>query len=449
MTVNGYRPAAARADEPRELARLLLPRISERLAEHVRERQAAGLGALDAVEHQSAVERMVAEQLQVHARAELSAGRAVPTPQEEARARQAVVDALLGTGVLERLLADETVENISVNGCDNVWLRHADRTKRRGPALAGSDDELIELVRLLAARTGAEERRFDRANPRLYLTLPDGSRLTAVMALCERVSLSIRRHRFPAADLADLVRLRVCDEDLAGLLGALVRGRFNLLIAGGTDMGKTTVLRALASAIPATERLVTIEDTFELGLDKHTDAHPDVVALQAREANIEGAGAVDQAELVRWGLRMHPDRVIVGEIRGSEVVPMCNAMSQGNDGSMSTIHASGSKQAFTKLATYAAQAPERLSLEATNLMVASAVHFVIHLGRDTDGVRCVTSIREVTDADGAQVVSNEVCMPGPDRRARPAVPLRNETTDKLLAAGLEPRVLERWWRRSV
>jgi Flp pilus assembly CpaF family ATPase len=143
---------------------------------------------------------------------------------------------------------------------------------------------------------------------------------------------------------------------------------------------------------------------------------------------------------------MSPDRVIVGEIRGAEVIPMCNAMSQGNDGSLSTIHASTSRGVFTKLASYAAQSPERLSLEATNLMVASAVHFVVHLGWDAAGRRVIDSVREVIDADGQQIVSNEVYRPGPDGRAVPATPLRTETFDDLIAAGLDAQgVAVQWW----
>ncbi|WP_348532884.1 CpaF/VirB11 family protein [Kitasatospora sp. MAP5-34] len=242
-------------------------------------------------------------------------------------------------------------------------------------------------------------------------------------------------------------RLGAFDEDLEALLRALVLARKNIIVAGGTDVGKTTLLRALASEIPASERLVTIEDTFELGL--HLDGlHPDVVPMQAREANIEGEGAIDQAELVRWGLRMAPDRVIVGEIRGAEVVPMCNAMSQGNDGSLSTIHASTSRGVFTKLAAYAVQAPERLSLEATNLLVASAVHFVIHLTRDTSGRRAVSSVREIIDADGGQIVSNEVYRPGSDRRARPAAPLRASTLEDLAAVGYQPPAMAGGWSSS-
>ncbi|MFD0530376.1 CpaF family protein [Kitasatospora arboriphila] len=352
-------------------------------------------------------------------------------------------DTLFGLGGLQRLLDDDQVENIDANGCDTVFVRYADGRKEQAAPIAASDEELVQLIRTLAARGGTEERRFDRAVPRLNLQLPDGSRMFAVMAVSGRVSLSVRRHRHPRATLRELRRLEVFGPEVEELLRALVLARKNIIVAGGTNMGKTTLLRALASEIPPHERLVTIEDTYELGL--HLDGlHPDVVPMQAREANIEGEGAIDQAELVRWGLRMAPDRVIVGEIRGAEVVPMCNAMSQGNDGSLSTIHASTSRGVFTKLAAYAVQAPERLSLEATNLLVASAVHFVVHLARDAQGRRAVSSIREIVDADGAQLVSNEVYRPGPDRRAEAAYPLRAQTLEDLAAAGYRPPVQGGW-----
>lgn len=183
------------------------------------------------------------------------------------------------------------------------------------------------------------------------------------------------------------------------------------------------------------------------------EGHPDVVAMQAREANIEGRGAVDQSELVRWALRMSPDRVIVGEVRGPEVIPMCNAMSQGNDGSLGTLHSSSSQGAFTKLAAYAVQGPERLSLEATNLLVAGALDFVVHLDRPRGlpGRRIVSSVREIVDADDKQIVSNEVYLPGPDRRAVPGAPLRAETLQDLVAAGYDPESVERaeWMRRQT
>ncbi|MEV8015276.1 ATPase, T2SS/T4P/T4SS family [Streptomyces sp. NPDC086554] len=430
----------------RELAHLVRQRVAARLAAYADEREQAGLSAESETARQATVAQLLAEELGAQRRLALAQGRAMVDVAMEERVGQAVKDALLGTGGLERLLADRSLENICVNGCDVVWVKDAAGDWRRESPVAASDEELVELVRTLAARAGGEERRFDRGVPRLNLQLPDGSRLFAVMAVCGRVSLTIRRHRFPAASMSELVRLGVCDEQLAAFLRALVRARKNIVIGGGTNVGKTTVLRAFAHEIPPEERLVTIEDTFELGLDTDPVAHPNVVAMQAREPNIEGQGGIDQAELVRWGLRMSPDRVIVGEIRGAEVIPMCNAMSQGNDGSLSTIHASTSRGVFTRLASYAAQSPERLTLQATNLMVASAVHFVVHLGWDGAGRRVIDSVREVVDADGAQIVSNEVYRPGPDGHAVPATPLRTETLDDLVAAGLDVQHgVFQWW----
>ena len=214
---------------------------------------------------------------------------------------------------------------------------------------------------------------------------------------------------------------------LREFLAAAVRARKNFIVCGGVDAGKTTLLRAMLNEVGPEERIVTIEDNLELGLDRYPDLHPDVVALEAREENVEGEGAIDLATLVRWGLRMNPDRVIVGEVRGHEVIPMLNAMSQGNDGSMCTIHANSSLSAFSKLAMYAVQAPERLNLEATNLMVANAINFVVHIGTAAGGGeggmrRYVSSVREIVGAEGPLVMSNEIFMPGYDRRAVPGAP---------------------------
>jgi len=388
-------------------------------------------------------QRLAAEIARAHTEAELMANRPLLDNATEQRIVTEVLDETFGMAGLQPLLDDESIENINVNGCDRVFVRYADGSRAQLPPIAPSDAEVEQLVRTLAARAGSEERRFDRGSPAVNLQLPDGSRLFAVSAVTAggRPAIAIRRHRYRTVTLPDLRRLATIDEHLTEFLTALVRARKNLLITGGTGIGKTTLLRALASAIDPSERLVTIEDAFELGLDTDPARHPDVVALQARDANIEGEGAISQAELVRWALRMSPDRVMVGEIRGPEVVPMCNAMSQGNDGSMATLHASSSRIAFTRLAAYAAQGPERLPLQATNLLIASAVHFVLHLAPTPDGVRVVSSIREVIDADDRQIVSNEVYQPGPDRRAVPAAPLRTETTEELIAAGLDPDLL--------
>ncbi|MEV8609531.1 ATPase, T2SS/T4P/T4SS family [Amycolatopsis sp. NPDC051373] len=387
-----------------------------------------------------------------HSHDELLAGHALADSAAEQRLVEQVLDEVFGLGGLQPLLADPSVETIAVNRFDRVFLQHNDGRRTQAAPVAASNEELTELIRTLAARASSEERRFDRGAPALNLQLPGGERLFAVLGLTADgvTACTIRRHGYLTATLAQLRRRGTLDAGLERFLRALVQARKNVLITGGTGAGKTTLLRALTSEVDPMERIVTIEDAFELGLDRDPRLHADVTALQAREPNVEGEGAIDQAELVRWGLRMSPDRVIVGEIRGPEVIPMCNAMSQGNDGSMATLHASSSKIAFTRLASYAAQGRERLSLEATALLVASAVHFVVHLDRAADRTtRVIASIREVVDADGPVVISNEIYRRGPDRRAVPvAGALRADTLDDLTAAGFDPDLLtqpEGWW----
>jgi len=427
----------------RALAARCRAEVTEALTARVRADEDAGQPRLAEADQRAFGRALIAQVLDRAATDALAAGGQVLSAAEERVVAKATFDAVFALAGLQPLLDDDSVENINVNGADRVFVRYADGRREQVPPVAESDTELVDLVRSLAARAGLGERRFDLGCPRLSLQLPDGSRLFAVMAVTGRPAISIRRHRFAKLTCDDLVGLGTLDLALRGLLGAAVRARKNILVVGGTGSGKTTTLRALCAEIDPAERLVTIEDSLELALDRDTAAHPDVVALEAREPNVEGEGEITQAELVRWALRMSPDRVLVGEIRGAEVVPMCNAMSQGNDGSMATLHASSSKAAFAKLAAYAIQAPEHLSMEATALLVATAVDLVVPLGADPGGRRVVSSVREVIDADGPIVVSNEVFRPGSDGRAVPAAPLRAETTDALVAAGFDPALLDR------
>lgn len=408
----------------------------------------AGRPPLPAADEQAWGRALIADALDTHARTALAGGDRVLSVTDEDTVAQDAFDALFGLGRLQRLLDDPAVENINANGADRVYVRYADGRREQVDPIAESDGELVELIRTAGARLGLGERRFDLGAPRLSLQLSDGSRLFAVMSVTARPCLSIRRHRYLKVTCEDLLGLRTLDISLRELLRALMLARKSTIICGGTGAGKTTLLRAMAADIPSWERLITIEDSLELGLDRFGDLHPDVVALEAREPNVEGEGGVSLAELVRWALRMSPDRVIVGEARGEEVLALLNAMSQGSDGSMATLHASSSAGAFSKLATYAVQAPERLPLAATNLLVANAVDFVIHLAQDPAGRRFVASVREVLDADGPLVISNEVFRPGPNGRAVPAAPLRTTTLGQLVDVGFDPRLLDRpggWW----
>ena len=428
----------------------LRARVLAGLSERQRADSGAGRRSLRGADEQALGRKLIADALDAEAADALAAGRPVRDPEEDDALAQAVFDALFRLDRLQRLLDDPSIENINANGCDEVWVRYADGRRERVDPIAASDEELIELVRNVGARLGIGERRFDLGSPRLSLQLPDGSRLFAVMAVCARPALSIRRHRYLKVSCDELVGMGTLDVDLRELLRCVMLARKSCVICGGTGAGKTTLLRAMAADIPPWERLVTIEDSLELGLERFPELHPDVVALEAREPNLEGEGGIGLAELVRWALRLSPDRVIVGESRGQEVLALLNAMSQGTDGSMTTIHASSSKGVFSKLATYAIQAPERLPLEATNLLVANAVDFVIFIAQDPAGRRFVSSVREVVDADGAMVVSNEVFRPGPDGRAVPGVPLRSQTLDSLVEVGFDPELLQNpggWWER--
>jgi Flp pilus assembly CpaF family ATPase len=439
--------------QTKALVRVFRREIADELTDRLRADEVAERPRMSPADQRQYGRQLINRRLERYAKEQLEQGVEPLSFEDESALAQAIHDALFGLGALQRLLDDESIENIDANGHADVWITRSDGSKERAPAIADNDEELVDTLRMTAARVGLTERRFDNGSPSLNLQLPDGSRLFAVMAVTSKPSVAIRRHRFPKVFLDDLVGLGSIDVALREFLAAAVRARKNFIVCGGVDAGKTTLLRAMLNEVGPEERIVTIEDNLELGLDRYPDLHPDVVALEAREENVEGEGEIDLATLVRWGLRMNPDRVIVGEVRGHEVIPMLNAMSQGNDGSMCTIHANSSLSAFSKLAMYAVQAPERLNLEATNLMVANAINFVVHIGTAAGGGeggmrRYVASVREIVGAEGPLVMSNEIFMPGYDKRAVPGAPLRDSTLTDLQAVGFDASVLLRpdgWW----
>ena len=360
--------------------------------------------------------------------------------------RQDLVEALearlFGAGSLQLLLEDEAVENIDINGYQHVFVEYADGTTARVRPVASSNEELIETIQTLAAHEGLNSRAFDTANVRVNLRLPDGSRLYAVQSVTREPVVSIRKHRHSVVRLKDLVSLGTLDNDLADFLTACVRARKNLMIAGATGAGKTTLLRALAAEIPPEERILTVERSLELGLDEDVEQHPNAVAFEERLANAEGEGAVPMAQLVRDTLRLNPSRVIVGEVLGDEVVTMLNAMSQGNDGSLSTIHANSSADVVHKIATYAIQAPERLPWEATVRLVASGLDFIVFIRRirgEGSQQRVVESVREIAGVtDDRNLATNELWGPDEDGQVRRRYGVQVRCEAELIEAGWRP-----------
>ncbi|MFI6476805.1 CpaF family protein [Nonomuraea sp. NPDC050663] len=414
--------------------------VGDRLAHQRRLDAANGLVPMTGEDERQFARALISRVLEEHARNEIGLGRTPPTVEEEEGLAAGIHAALFGVGRLQPLLDDTEIENIDINGCDRVFVSYADGREEIHDPVAESDDELIELIQILAAYSGLSSRPFDTANPQLDLRLPDGSRLSAVMDVTIRPSVSIRRARLGKVFLSDLVGNHTLTPEVGHFLQCAVAARKNIMIAGSTNAGKTTLLRALANEISPTERLITVERALELGLDQFPELHPNVVAFEQRLPNAEGQGEITMAELVRRSLRMNPSRVIVGEVLGDEIVTMLNAMTQGNDGSLSTIHANSSMEVFNRIATYALQAGERLPIEATHMLIAGAIDFVVFIEKRNDYERggtlrrYVSSVREVTGCDG-RVLSSEAFTLGPGG-AVPHAPL--SCLEELAAYGYHP-----------
>lgn len=411
-------------------------RIGDALAAREKDAEADGREPLDSASRRHLATDLIARELARTTELRLQAGRPPLSPDDEAELERTVLNRLFGLGRLQDYIDDPSVSDITLYGCDVVWLRFRDGSKVKGEPVASTDAELIQLIQAQARRGALSEKTWDFSSPSLDLQLPSGDRLHALAWVSQRPSVSIRRHNFDLYRLKQLTPHTISGS-LHAFLSSAVTARLNILVAGATSAGKTTLLRCLLNELDPTERVVTVEDSLELGLSRFPDLHTDLVETEARDDNTEGVGAVPMHDLVRESLRMGPDRVIVGEIRGDEVRPMLLAMSQGNDGSMSTIHADSSGTVFSRLQMYMAMTPERFGPETTSLMVANALDLVVHLAVTDTGQRAVTSVREVVDADGDRVVTNELYAPGPDGRALPAYPPTDFTLQRLERAGFD------------
>jgi pilus assembly protein CpaF len=293
-----------------------------------------------------------------------------------------------GLGPLEPLLADPGIDEIMVNGCEPVWVERAGRLEATGVAFA-TEAELRHAIERILAPLG---RRVDEAQPLADARLPDGSRVNVVLPplAVDGPLVTIRRFRRRPLDADELVARGTWTAPLRDVLARAVRARLNVLVSGGTGSGKTTTLGALSSFAPAGERIATIEDTAELRL-----AQPHVVRLEARPPNVEGCGEITIRRLLRNALRMRPDRIVVGEIRGGEALEMLAAMTTGHDGSLSTVHAGSPAEALRRVETLALMADVDLPLAAIREQVADAIDLIVHQCRLPDGRRQVTAVSEV------------------------------------------------------
>jgi Flp pilus assembly CpaF family ATPase len=304
------------------------------------------------------------------------------------------------------------------------------------PPIAESDEALIELVNRWSSRLGRTERRFDISNPRVDLRLPGGFRMHAIMAVTRRPTITIRCPYHRKIRLADLISMGTVDEAIVEFLTAAVRARCNLIVAGGTGTGKTTMLRTLLFEVPANERIITIEDTAELGIADFPDDHPNVVEMETRQANVEGVGELNMMDLTRECLRMSPDRVVVGEVRGAEALYMLKAMSQGNDGSMCTVHADSARGVADRVRGYCAEGLNDIPMAVIDSFYRNAVDLVVHLKVLPDRRRVVSSIVEVQKDSGEGIRYNvlfEEVVSGP---AVPSIRPSERLYQRLVAAGL-------------
>jgi pilus assembly protein CpaF len=340
-----------------------------------------------------------------------------------------IVDQALGYGPIERFLDDPSVSEVMVNGTDGVYIER-DGMLEETDALFFSEQHVLRVIDRIVAPLG---RRIDEASPMVDARLPDGSRVNAVIPplAIDGPQLTIRKFGARVLTLPDLIELGSLNAQVAEFLAACVSGRTNILISGGTGSGKTTLLNVLSSMIPANERIVTIEDAAELRLQQRH-----VVRLESRPANIEGKGEVRARDLVRNALRMRPDRIVVGEVRGAEALDMLQAMNTGHDGSLSTLHANSPRDALSRVETMVLMAGFDLPVRAIREQAASAIDLLVHVERGRDGVRHVTRVSSIDGMEGDLVTLSDVFVFEGEAGA-------DGTGGALHATGVRPKLVER------
>jgi pilus assembly protein CpaF len=353
------------------------------------------------------------------------------------RVAHEIADDILGHGPLERLLADESVTEVMVNGPFDVWVERQGRLNETTVRF-NDDSHLRRIINKMVAQVG---RRIDESSPMVDARLPDGSRVNAIIPPLSLTGplVTIRKFSKKRMEMSDMIRLGTLSTETVEFLQRCVQAELNILVSGGTGSGKTTLLNALSTAIPDADRIVTIEDAAELRLNQRH-----VLRLEARPKNIEGEGEIPICELVRNALRMRPDRIIVGEVRGAETLDMLQAMNTGHDGSLSTVHANAPRDALARIETMVLMAGFDLPMKAIRQQVASALDMIVHLERLEDGSRRVTSITEVQRMEGDVITLQELFEFKIDHVTGDRV-----VVGSLQSTGLRPSFLHKFEKRGV
>ena len=401
-SIDGPQPVSA---EERRFITEIRGRVADQLAQWEADRDRDGQSTTDGDRREYA-KVLIKRDLENRSKQLLAQGMAAIDGGVRERLSREVLARLTGAGSLQTLLERRDWTDIHGHGTE-VWIVHTDGRKSYFGHIAESAREVEDLIRLLAGREGRNAHLFNASNPLLSMTLPGGERLSAAIGVVDTgVEFTLRRNSIASVTLADLVARGTLTPTAGDFVRGLVRGRVNWVATGGTGSGKTTFVQAAATEFGADERIVTIEDAAELRL--RSGRLRDVTSFEARTANLEGVGEITMAVLARHALRMSPTRVIVGEIRGAEAASWISACTQGNDGSCCTVHADSSEGAPRRLRWYLAQGTTGLSTATLTDAVAQAVSVVVHLQQFADGVRRVTSVREITGCDGDMFLTQEI-----------------------------------------
>jgi pilus assembly protein CpaF len=350
---------------------------------------------------------------------------------------QDILHEISGLGPLEPLLKDPTINDILVNTHKQVYVERYGKLERTAVRFR-DEAHLRRIIERIVARMG---RRVDESSPMVDARLADGSRVNAIIPPCaiDGACMSIRKFSKDPLQVSDLVEKRSLTPEIAELLRGIVRARLNVLISGGTGCGKTTILNILSGFIPTTERIVTIEDAAELQLRQDH-----VVRLETRPANIEGKGEIGQRDLVKNALRMRPDRIVVGEVRGAETLDMLQAMNTGHDGSLTTVHANSARDALTRIETMVAMAGFDLPSKALRYYISSALDVIVQLSRLSDGSRKVVSVQEVNGMEGDVVTMQEVF-----KFEQTGIDQNGKVKGRFRATGIRPKFAEKFQAMGI